>query len=307
MSLLKMSSQDSQERAEQLHKLAKELAAFAINKNESSQVIQESQLLHRLNILRSWFGDLEASTLALQGNKVVEIGCGQGDMTIAIAHFVSQNQDKVYAIDPAPLDYGSPFTLEQAQGHLSKTLLGHSIEWIQADPMEASTKQPAVASAGMYILAHSSFYLKSKEYFSQLLRHLAISGDSSRPKKLLFAEWGMRVSVAEAEPHLLAVRAQELLPLPSGNIQTVVPPSEVKLLAEAAGWKVEKEVWIESPKMDDGRWEVFAAKRLRDEQYKMMASNVKELLDEMEKKVTELEVPVQCMDVWTCVFVFDGR
>jgi tRNA G46 methylase TrmB len=66
-----------------------------------------SQTQHRLNLLAAWFGSLEAAKNALEGKTVIEIGCGQGDMTVALAWAVGST-GKVYAIDPAPLDYGSP-------------------------------------------------------------------------------------------------------------------------------------------------------------------------------------------------------
>jgi predicted methyltransferase len=62
--------------------------------------IQYSQTLHRLVLMQHW----NIPT----GSKVLELGCGQGDCTTAIAHAVGY-QGSVVAVDPAELDYGTPF------------------------------------------------------------------------------------------------------------------------------------------------------------------------------------------------------
>jgi predicted methyltransferase len=60
--------------------------------------IQYSQTLHRLALLQQWNVRI--------GSKVLEIGCGQGDCTTALASAVG-DQGKVVAVDPADLDYGA--------------------------------------------------------------------------------------------------------------------------------------------------------------------------------------------------------
>lgn len=54
-------------------------------------------LEHRMQLIEHW---------AIQpGSKVLEIGCGQGDFTVALAEAVGIT-GRVIAIDPAPLDWG---------------------------------------------------------------------------------------------------------------------------------------------------------------------------------------------------------
>ena len=65
------------------------------------------QFEHRVNIVKSWN--------ILPGSRVLEIGPGQGDCTIVLATAVGES-GHVDAVDPAPLDYGTPiFPLPRAE------------------------------------------------------------------------------------------------------------------------------------------------------------------------------------------------
>lgn len=57
------------------------------------------QFEHRANIVKSWN--------IPPGSRVLEIGPGQGDCTIVLATAVGES-GHVDAVDPAPLDYGTP-------------------------------------------------------------------------------------------------------------------------------------------------------------------------------------------------------
>lgn len=56
-----------------------------------------AQAEERVQLVRAWS--------IKPAERVLELGCGQGDTTIALAVAVG-DQGKVVAIDPAPLDYG---------------------------------------------------------------------------------------------------------------------------------------------------------------------------------------------------------
>ncbi|THX47863.1 S-adenosyl-L-methionine-dependent methyltransferase [Aureobasidium pullulans] len=107
--------------------------------------IQHSQTLHRLEILKNW--NISA------GSRVLELGCGQGDCTTVLAHAVG-GDGKVVAVDPASLDYGSPYTLGQAQNHISNGPLGDRIIWVQQSPLEYLSANHTRFDAA--ILAHTS-------------------------------------------------------------------------------------------------------------------------------------------------------
>ena len=59
--------------------------------------IQHAQTDHRLELLQHW----NIPT----GSKILELGCGQGDCTTALAYAVGE-AGRVVAVDPAQLDYG---------------------------------------------------------------------------------------------------------------------------------------------------------------------------------------------------------
>lgn len=59
--------------------------------------IQQSQTLHRLELLQHW--NIPTSSV------VLELGCGQGDCTTVLASAVGE-QGRIVAVDPADLDYG---------------------------------------------------------------------------------------------------------------------------------------------------------------------------------------------------------
>ena len=254
-----------------------------------------SQTQHRLNILQAWFGSLETARTALEGKAVLEIGCGQGDMTVALAWAVGP-AGKVHAIDPAPLDYGSPETLREAQHRISSSSpLGGRINWIQSDPIEALKQDAELGAADYVVLAHSLLYMKSAEYVGELFR--AVRSDTEpASRRLLVAEWGMRVSNESAKAHLYAVKAQAARPLESGNVQLYLAPKVTRELAVSAGWKEEEKRWIESPEVDDGVWEVAAARSMSVAE--VNGDVAWRLLEDMERVMVE---PVRCMDVWTSV------
>lgn len=85
-----------------------------ISSNSTTSFPLEPQSVHRLNILRSWLAiarekayDLETSIV---GKHILDIGCGQGDMLVAVAAALqSQGNEhsRVVGIDPASPEYGT--------------------------------------------------------------------------------------------------------------------------------------------------------------------------------------------------------
>jgi SAM-dependent methyltransferase len=276
-----------------------------LKSSSESHRIATSQTKHRLDLLSAWFGDVSTAQNNLTSKTVLEIGCGQGDMTVALAWSVGC-AGTVHAIDPAPLDYGAPETLGEAQARISRSPFGENIKWRRSDPVEAIRADPSLLAAADYVvLAHSLLYMRSGEYVAALFQALREATSTSaigtqRKPKILIAEWGMRVSDERARAHLLAVQAQAAQPLLSGNVQLYIEPKQISELALKTGWKKEKEVWIDSPGLDDGDWEVTAARSMP------MSSNsggtaeiARAFLERLESAA--LLGDVKCMDVWTCV------
>ncbi|KAI5369920.1 Putative S-adenosyl-L-methionine-dependent methyltransferase, Methyltransferase domain 25 [Septoria linicola] len=256
-----------------------------------------SQLRHRLRILDTWFGEQFS---ALSGATVLELGCGQGDMTVPLAYYAK----KVLAVDPASLSYGSPMTLGQAQKRLSESKeVGVKIQWIQQDSIEY-IESALGADVDYVVLAHSIWYLESEEYLARLLGalHKAVASvRAGKETKLLIAEWGLRYSDPAAEPHVLAAKAQATNPKAGGNVCNILTPARIQSLAESVGWALDGETWIESPDVEDGQWEVELTRTLALEE-KVIDRDQADFL-ELERAVEDLcGAKVGSMDVWTGTF-----
>ncbi|GAM34829.1 hypothetical protein TCE0_015r02666 [Talaromyces pinophilus] len=211
----------------------------------------KSQLQHRLDILQKW--DL------IPGSKVLEIGCGQGDCTLVLADLVGEH-GHITAIDPAPLDYGAPVTLGEAQSKLKSTPYGYRITFHQSnlqDFLDSGVSEPLYDYA---IFMHSIWYLPSVETLQSML--LSLRG---RAKHLLIAEYvlDIRGDIA-ALPHMIAAISQaefnsryEHSSGREDNIQSIISPKMMRTAALQAGWELQREEITEAVEdLEDGRWEV---------------------------------------------------
>ncbi len=65
--------------------------------------VQFPQTKHRIDIVQAWGG-----SAFFTGGTVLELGCGQGDMSVVLAGAVDGGEEggKVIAWDPASGDYG---------------------------------------------------------------------------------------------------------------------------------------------------------------------------------------------------------
>jgi hypothetical protein len=78
--------------------LAETLTSSTINNFAKTQLPQTS---HRIEIVKAW-------NIPLDGQSVLEIGCGQGDASVVLAKAVVG--ERVTAWDPASPDYGKSLT-----------------------------------------------------------------------------------------------------------------------------------------------------------------------------------------------------
>ncbi|KAJ5382217.1 hypothetical protein N7517_000128 [Penicillium concentricum] len=210
----------------------------------------EHQVQHRVDLFNKWN--------ILPGSKVLEIGCGQGDFTLVAAYMVG-DQGHVTAIDPAPLDYGAPMTLGEAQEKLKQTSIGDRMTFYESNLQQFldSSASEQVYDYAMFV--HSVWYLPSADVLQQMLAALR-----GRAKHLLIAEYSLdiRGNIA-ALPHLLAAISQaefnsrgNTLNL-DDNIQSIISQQMICALAQKEGWVLQKEDIVESPEgQEDARWEV---------------------------------------------------
>ncbi|OHE96168.1 SAM-dependent methyltransferase [Colletotrichum orchidophilum] len=236
------------------------------------------QLTHRLRLSTLW-------SIA-PGTRVLDIGCGQGDSALVLSHAVAPPSTTgdgnntthtgpapvpghVTALDPAPGAYGSPFTLAQAQSHISSSPHGAHITFHQSDAPSylASHSAETFDSA---TLCHSLWYFSSGAAISSLFDALYTSSSEQHQhqiKRLCFAEYAFKARTPAQKPHEMAVAAQKRFyalqadkgfTLDQGNIRGALDPEEILALAEKAGWRLKDRGVVDTPGLLDGQWEVAA-------------------------------------------------
>lgn len=214
--------------------------------NQGIANVQRIQTAHRMKLSEFW--RINA------GDRILEIGCGQGDTTAVLAYMVGE-EGFVHGVDIASPTYGSPITVGAAADYLQASSLGQQILMeYEVDVLSPETHFPE-KSFDIIVLSHCSWYLKSSAELKEILTKARKWG-----KRLCFAEWDPRIKTIEQLPHLLATLLQAQYEAykenSSANIRTLITPNDVKTIAQEAGWTITDEQSIFSPDLQDGRWEV---------------------------------------------------
>ena len=220
----------------------------SMNSHEAAREIQKIQTAYRLKLIELWDVPVGAS--------VLEIGCGQGDMTAALAYSVG-GRGFVHGVDIAKGTYGSPNTLEQARANLLNSTLGSRIQ-IDFETDILSGSFTPLMEYDYVVLAHCAWYFRSHEQLERTLEKA-----SQYAKKLCFVEWDSRAQSAEQLPHWSAVMIQALCSSfginPTMNIQTLFTPTDISELVQKANWICEtKQSIADTVHLQDGKWEVSA-------------------------------------------------
>ncbi|PRY35157.1 class I SAM-dependent methyltransferase [Umezawaea tangerina] len=216
---------------------------------------QRAQTRYRMGLVDTW--------AIPEGASVLEIGCGQGDMTAVLAEAVGPT-GRVVALDNADPSYGSPVSIGESMDHLKASPLGDRVDArFLADVLDESLDFPA-DSFDFVVMSHCSWYFESVEGFEAVLRRI-------RPwaLRLCFAEWDLRPRSLDQMPHLLAVLVQGQVEATSergdGNVRT--PSSHEGLLRSLArsGWGPSAESSVDTSDMQDADWEIDACFRIVEE------------------------------------------
>ena len=213
--------------------------------------IQQVQLQHRLDLVKE-FG-------IKRGMNILEIGCGQGDTTVALADAVGED-GKVIGIDIASRNYGSPLTLGQATDLIKKTALGDRITFKFEMDFETFDSNEVFDIA---VLSHSSWYFKRPEdlfrYFKKL-RKMA--------KRICFAEWDIDFRHITQRAHFCAASILALYSTfvnNDGNIQNLYHKVQIQELLEKANFHIEKQCTVNAMYLQDAKWEISYANSIRKE------------------------------------------
>jgi len=294
----------------------------ARGKQDSVQAVQTS---HRFDILYAWLTgkDPQANSpdtalvnvkaeWELSSGRLMDLGCGQGDQTGALAAVLAAHQGNVSAtvvgVDPAPPGYGAPYTIKQAQDYLSQqSALSNHLSFIlgRTGPEVLETER-----FDTVLLSHSLWYFPSTTVLRDTFKAVRESG----VKHLLLAEWAMTASHPNSVPHLLSALLQGQSPVQGSNIQTAISPEQLKKIASEAGWNVSREVtFCPAEKLQDGGWEIYGAREAAeqaaqlelgegDQVTRRMVQSVQATRYALEEAVERIgKKQVRSMDVWTAV------
>jgi SAM-dependent methyltransferase len=242
---------------------------------ETGADIQVRQTAFRMELVRTW--------RIPPGSKVLEIGCGQGDMTAALANAVGDS-GHVFAVDIAPPSYGVPVTIGDSLLHLKKGPLGDRIDYRLEFDALAPDADFGLSRFDYVVMAHCGWYFDSMATIEALLRRLRPLTD-----RVCISEWNLFPSSLQEIPHFLAVTLLGHLRAfgieTDSNVQTPFAVGQLKSVLFDAGYEVEMVQDVDSSNLDDGRWEVDACLGFADRVY---ASSVPEGIKEQWRGHTDV-------------------
>ncbi|WP_285631117.1 methyltransferase domain-containing protein [Lentzea sp. NBRC 102530] len=221
-----------------VQELAQLMAAY-----EVSPDIQLTQTAYRLDLARTW--------QIPRGARVLEIGCGQGDMTAVLADQVGPD-GRVVGTDIALPGYGAPITVGDSARRLHDGPLGSRVDM----RFETDVLTDDVGTGyDLVVLVHCSWYFASAGLLEQTLRKARELGS-----RLCFAEWDPMPAHTGQIPHLLAVLAQDRLAGDTDlNVRAPLTRATVLEALERTGWQVEEVSTVDTSALQDADWEVEIA------------------------------------------------
>ncbi|KAI7285879.1 hypothetical protein KC343_g677 [Hortaea werneckii] len=275
------------------------------------------QFTHRMALAQNW--------QMLPGSRILDIGCGQGESSLVLAELLGPD-GHVTGIDTASHDYGSPFTVGDAQSYIKKSIYGKHIDFLQTDAAcllsigeeEAGHPAPVQHFDGA-VLSHSLWYFEDFESISSLFRVLS----NASIRRIHVADYSYEASLPEQVPHVLASRAQALVhasrqPRPTRkdepNVRAAPHPAKVIEIASAEGFTLVKEDRITpGPHLRDGHWEssyvqtaVFRDRIVQEGLDAESMAEVLALVEQVEQASSQMVAQgckiARTMDVWCATF-----
>lgn len=233
--------------------------------------ITRSRIEHRLRLTDSW--------KIFYGSRILEIGCGQGETTAALAYTVGEG-GFVCAVDLANEDYGSPENLGTARERLMFSHLGDRINIELGVNILDRDFDFEPNSFGYVVLSHCLWYLSSQEE----LRDILFKVRRWAPR-LCIAEWDPRVTSVGQYQHFMAANIQAVCESyhisDHFNIKTMFYPHEIENAMLSCGWDITSEESIEAYDVQDAMWEIDIVKDMfprKISEQKAMPAKLKRLL-----------------------------
>ena len=214
--------------------------------------IQTAQTKFRMDLVDGWH--------IKPGASVLEIGCGQGDMTAVLAEAVGPT-GHVLGLDIAHPDYGSPTTVGASAAHLMNSALGNRIEMRFETDVLDKTVTFTTQEFDHVVLSHCTWYFESMNQVEQVLRRV-----HPWSKQLCFAEWDLTPRSANQLPHLLAVLVQGEIETGgargNGNVRTPFSQQALTRALDRTGWSITTTQDMHGSALQDADWEITAALHL---------------------------------------------
>jgi ubiquinone/menaquinone biosynthesis C-methylase UbiE len=210
------------------------------------------QLLHRMALVNTWAPGI--------GNRVLEIGCGQGETTVVLAAAVG-TLGRIWAVDIAPAAYGRPVSLGEAHTCIKSLSPGERIEFLLSTDLLDPHMDFPENFFDLAVFAHSSWYMSSPQELGRLFARV-------RPwaRRLGYAEWDAKPRCFQQLPHVLALLLQAHMhrvapQISTANVRSLILPEDARELAESAGWAlIEERIVDTSTPLGYGKfWEIQKA------------------------------------------------
>ncbi|MFI6348646.1 methyltransferase domain-containing protein [Streptomyces sp. NPDC050560] len=216
--------------------------------------VQLAQTRFRMGLVTGW--DLR------EGARVLEVGCGQGDMTAVLAEATGP-AGRVLGVDVAQPSFGAPVTLGASARRLRDGPLGGRLEFrFGCDVLDPAVSFPDSAFDAV-VLSQCSWYFASREVLAATLARV-------RPwaGRLCFAEWDLTATAPAQLPHLLAVLIQGQVEAAgvrgTGNVRSPFSREALLRLLPATGWTPDGVRGADTAGLQDADWEVGACLALLD-------------------------------------------
>ncbi len=257
-----------------------------------------------------------------EGNRLLDIGCGQGESSVALAAVVGDS-GHITALDTASMDYGHPFTMRAAHEHIQQSVLGPRISFypLDAQTFFAEQRRPTDAALDGAVLCQSLFYFPDEGEVRALFATLRRAGVA----RIYAAEWSYAASRDAQRAHILATAAQALFYrckppqhrpglLREQNVRAGVDQQAILRAARAAGYKVAREMLVTpGDDMREGEFEVgfvlgpvfaqrVAETELSQGQKDEIGAAIDKVKVELEKPMYAGGTAVKSMDVWCAIF-----
>jgi SAM-dependent methyltransferase len=224
------------------------VAAMATGVTEPA--VQLVQTRFRAELATTW--DLKP------GDRVLEVGCGQGDMTAVLAEVVGE-RGHVTAVDLADPDYGAPVSLGASAAFLRGTPLGPRIDFRFGFDVLAETFPDD--SFDHVVLSQCSWYFASLDQLRATLARV-------RPwaRRLCFAEWDLEPTSHGQLAHLLAVQVQGMIEAAGergdGNVRTPFSRAALLRILDETGWHAGEPAIVDTTGVHDAAWEVAICREI---------------------------------------------